>query len=61
MKRGGYRVGDRLKQKLLDIDRAAVIAHDTAAFSNELNEVDKKQIEKSCTKIRRIIKEIIGE
>ena len=61
MKRGGYRIGDRLKQKLLDIDRSVIITHDIVFFSNELNETDKKQIEKNCAKIRRIIKELINE
>jgi hypothetical protein len=61
VKRGGYRIGNKLKQKLLDIDRAVIIAHDTASFSNELNEADKKQIEKNCAKIRKIIKELINE
>lgn len=61
MKWGGYRVGNRMKQKLLDIDRAALMAHDTAAFSESLNEADKKEIKRNCMKIRRIVREMLGE
>jgi hypothetical protein len=61
MKHGGYRIGNRMKQKLLDIDRAALMAHDTAVFSESLSETEKKDIKRNCTKIRRIVKEILGE
>jgi hypothetical protein len=61
MKHGGYRVGEKLKRKLLEIDRAAIVAYDTALLSEELSKGDKRTLTSSCTKIRKVVKEILGE
>ena len=61
MKRGGYRIAEKLKQKLLDIDRLAQIGHDSAALSDNLSKREKIVLTGNYNQIRRIIKEIINE
>lgn len=61
MASGGYRISNRVKQKLVDIDRAAEVMHDIALVSEELNKEDKKALMGNCSKIRKIIKEILQE
>lgn len=60
-KAGGYRISNRVKKKLVDIDEAALIAHDVALISEGLNERDKKALVSNCSKIRKIVKEILQE
>lgn len=61
MKRGGYRIAKKLKQKLIDIDRLAQIGHDSAALSDNLSKREKIILTSNYNQIRRIIKELISE
>lgn len=61
MKRGGYRIAEKLKQKLLSIDRLAQIGHDSVALSDNLSKREKIVLTNNYNQIRKIIKELINE
>lgn len=61
MASGGYRISNRVKQKLVDIDNAALIAHDIVFVSEDIKREEKKLLLSCCSKIRKIIKEILQE
>lgn len=56
---GGYRIANRIKQKLIEIDRKATIGHDTVLVSDGLNERERILLMNNYKSIKKLIKQIL--
>ncbi|MFU0784280.1 hypothetical protein [Clostridium sp.] len=57
---GGYRIGERTKSKLLDINNSTITIYYLALTTNKLNKREKERILSNCKKIKKTLKELLG-
>lgn len=58
-KNGGYRISNKLKASLLDIDEYAIKIKGVAETSTEMNATDIRTLDSCSNQIRAIIKDIL--